>query len=50
MKQSTMLQTIIHLKTGDTSSAVMAFVAFALSLAGLLTASFADKKMIDKIR
>lgn len=37
-------------ETGDTSSAVMAFVAFALSLAGLLTASFADKKMIDKIR
>ena len=37
-------------ETGDTSSAVMTFVAFALSLAGLLTASFADKKMIDKIR
>lgn len=37
-------------ETGDTSSAVMAFVAFALSLTGLLTASFADKKMIDKIR
>ncbi len=37
-------------QTGDTSPVVMAFIAFVLSLAGILTVSFAGKTKIDRIR
>ena len=37
-------------QTGDTSHVVMAFTAFVLSLAGILTASFASKIKSDRIR
>ena len=37
-------------QTGDTSYVVMAFIAFVLSLAGILTASFASKIKSDRIR
>ncbi|MDO5339340.1 MAG: autotransporter-associated beta strand repeat-containing protein [Eubacteriales bacterium] len=37
-------------QTGDTSNVVMAFIAFIVSLAGILTVSFAGKTKIDRIR